>query len=159
MWNALLGRLRANVFPFVSYPVPVCLRPAWSEVGFPATPPTPRCAYHPVHPCLQAAEAEDPAALERKRLAELDKWKVQQEAAGASEVNPNFAVSPLRLPPTAATHTFSIAKVAERACPSSHARGQAGLRRIGAVRCTVHLCPLFMTCESALDSARSCPSA
>lgn len=41
----------------------------------------------------QAAEAEDPNALERKRKAELERWKWEQQVTGAATSNANFAVS------------------------------------------------------------------
>ncbi|GFR46642.1 hypothetical protein Agub_g8253, partial [Astrephomene gubernaculifera] len=39
----------------------------------------------------KAAEAEDPGALERKRLAELERWKWEQQITGAASHNANFA--------------------------------------------------------------------
>ncbi|EFJ43274.1 hypothetical protein VOLCADRAFT_106914 [Volvox carteri f. nagariensis] len=39
----------------------------------------------------KAAEAEDPDAQERKRLAELERWKWEQQVTGASRDNANFA--------------------------------------------------------------------
>ncbi|GLI62519.1 hypothetical protein VaNZ11_005176 [Volvox africanus] len=39
----------------------------------------------------KAAEAEDPGAQARKRLAELERWKWEQEVTGASRDNANFA--------------------------------------------------------------------